>query len=335
VSSLRILRVNPLEHADELKRLFLADDTQDFPESFDRAYPSVVRTGGKSWIGVDSDGHVVAHIARFPRQFTLREHTLAAGLLVDVMVAKSHRTFLPALRLVRQMVANSNEDGDVDFLYAAPNTSANALLKAARFSTVGTLDRFVLPLAGRRWYEDAIVQVYRSMARIVTRGRAAQMIEHTAQGFDAGVFERPAGQAPVLRPFRPPELYRQRLVDYPSPDDYWFTFHWADEVSHPCAAVLVRGRPDRVAVLVSLSREPSVRLSAIIPALATALRRHGYARLWVIALSQSPLARELTRAGFFQRHDGRALVAFALTEFGSKALQSAAAWEITEFDCDR
>lgn len=336
MSSLRILGVNPLEHADELKRLFLAHDTPAFPEFFDRAYPSVVRDGGKSWIGIDSGGHVAAHIARFPRQFALGERTVVGGLLVDLMVAKSHRTFLAPLSLVRQMAANSKAAADVDFLYGSPNTQASVLFKSAGFSTVGALDRFVLPLAGRRWYSDVAVQVYRAIMRIRAWARAAEVVEHPAQSFDPSAFERPAGNAPFLRPFRPPDLYHQRLADYPSNADYWFTFRLrGGDSSQPSAAVLVRGQSDGVATLVSLSREPSVRLSAIVPPLATALRRHGYRRLWAVTLSQTPLARQLMRTGFIPRRENRPVIAYPLTELGAAALKSAPAWEISDLDCDR
>jgi hypothetical protein len=76
-------------------------------------------------------------------------------------------------------------------------------------------------------------------------------------------------------------------------------------------------------------------MSAIVPALATALRRHGYHRLWVVTLSETPLARELMRLGFLARGDRRGVIGCALTPLGADALKSAAAWEITDLDCDR
>src|SRR2546423_4597380 len=111
--SFRVVCANPLEHSEEIKGLFLAHDVPDFPEFFDRAYPFVVREGGKSWIGFDGDGRVVAHIARFPRRFTLGTQTVVGGLLADLMTAKSHRTVFPGLTLVRQMTAQSQAEGNV------------------------------------------------------------------------------------------------------------------------------------------------------------------------------------------------------------------------------
>jgi hypothetical protein len=161
------------------------------------------------------------------------------------------------------------------------------------------------------------------------------MRQHAAQRFDADALERPAGGAAALRPFRPPELYRQRLAGYPASQDSWFTFHAPNDASEPSAAVLVRAMPDRAAMLVSLSRDPSLPLSAIVPPLASALRRAGHQRLSIFTLAGSHLAQELTRAGFRRRDNDVCIMARALTDAGHEALRAATSWEITELDCDR
>jgi hypothetical protein len=333
-TSLKIGSANPLDHAGEIKKLFLADGHPEFPEFFDRAYPSAVRSGGKSWIGVDGEGSIVMHMARFPRRFTLGERAVRGGVLLNLMAAKSHRTFFPALTLMRQAIADSKDERDVDFLYGTPTPAGSALLKAAGFSTVGALQRFAFPLAGGRWYTDAAARVYRTMVRVRAWNTSAEAVEHAAQHFDADAFERPAGASPALRPFRPPELYRQCLADYPSSADYWFTLHENTCSIQPSAAVLVRGASGRIATLYSLSREPSLPLSAIVPALAAALRTAGYRRLSVSTLAGTHFARELTRAGFIPRSDRMPMLALALTEFGADALRSMSIWEITALDCD-
>jgi hypothetical protein len=337
VPSFRVVCANPLEHSEGIKGLFLAHEVPDFPAFFDRAYPSVVRDGGKSWIGFDDEGRVVAHIARFPRRFVLGKHTVVGGLLADLMTAKSHRTLFPGLMLVRQLTAQSQAEGDVDFLYGAPNDLASVLFKGTKFTTVGQLRRFVYPLAGTRWYTDAAVRVWHALLRIRDWRHRAELVEHSAGRFDAAAFERPPGELPALRPIRPPELYGYRLAGYPSEADHWFTVHRHADSSAASAALLVRGgrSADGNATLVSLSRDPSMSLSAIVPALAAALRRAGYRRLSVTTLSGTPLARELTRAGFVSRPDTRAVVARALTPLGADAIESATSWEITDLDSDR
>jgi len=334
VPSLRIASANPLDHAGEIKGLFLADDRPEFPEFFDRAYPSAVRSGGKSWIGIDAEGRLVMHIARFARRFTLGERACAGGVLVDLIAAKSHRTFFPALTLMRQVVADSKAERDVDFLYGTPNAAGSALLKAAGFLTVGTVKRFVFPLADERWYAEAAARVYQTMLRVRSWHTSAEAVEHAAQRFDAGAFERPTGASPALRPFRPLELYRQCLAGYPSGADRWFTFHENARTTPASAAVLVRGGSDGTATLYSVSREPSLPLSAIVPELAAALRRAGYRRLAVSTLAGTRFAEELKRAGFIPRSDRAPMMACALTDLGADALRAGATWEITGLDGD-
>jgi hypothetical protein len=125
VPSLKIVSVNPLEHAAQIKKLFLANERPDFPEFFDRAYPSAARSGGRSWIGVDSEGQVAMHIALFPHRFALREHTVIGGLLVNLMVAKARRTVVPALTLMRRVTEDAKADATIDFLYGNPNPSGS------------------------------------------------------------------------------------------------------------------------------------------------------------------------------------------------------------------
>ena len=332
--SLKVLAVNPLDYADELKELFLAEDHPNFPKVFDRAYVSAAQSGGKSWIGTDAEGRLVLHIARFPRRFTLGERAVAGGVLLDLIAAKSHRTVVPALTLMRRLAADSKGEQDVDFVYATPSAVGSAVLRAAGFSIVDTLRRFVFPLADERWYAHAATRVYQTMLRVRAWSTAATAVEHPAERFDAGAFERPPGATPALRPLRPAELYRQCLAGYPSSADHWFTFHRGSRITQPSAAVLVRGGGDRVATLLSLSREPSLPVSAIIPGLAAALRRTGYRRLWVYTLTGTQFARELTRAGFVARPDHLPMLTYAVTELGAEALRSVATWEVTGLDCD-
>jgi hypothetical protein len=160
-------------------------------------------------------------------------------------------------------------------------------------------------------------------------------VRHEAQSFDADVFERPIGHAPALRPFRPPMLYHRRLPGYPSGADYWFTFADPARSARPTAAVLVRGAPDGTAKILTIARPPDLSLTTIVPALATALRRLGYSRLWIFTLTATPLAHQLRRAGFVPRHEYTPLIALALTELGARAMRSSSTWEITELDCDR
>jgi hypothetical protein len=172
------------------------------------------------------------------------------------------------------------------------------------------------------------------MMRIRAWNVGTTAVEHAAQRFDADAFERPPNASPGVRPFRPPELFSQCLAGYPGSADQWFTFHRGPRTSQPSAAVLVRGGADRTTTLFSLSREPSLALSTIIPALAAALRRAGYHRLSLSTLAESQFAKELTGVGFIQRADHWPMMVYPVSELGADALRSVETWEITALDCD-
>ena len=333
--SVDIVRANPLDHADGIKELFVAHERPEFPEFFDRAYPSAVENGGKSWIGVDPDGRPVLHVALFRQRFAFGDRTLVGGLLANLMAATSHRTFIPALSLMRRLVADSRTEGEIDFLYGDPNPQAWALLKTVGFTPVGTLQRFMLPLADRRWYVDVAFRAYRAILRLRAPWSRVVAVAHEAHRYDADVLERPSGSAPAMRPFRPVALYRQRLPGYPSTSDYWFTLHRRSAATPSSAAALVRQSDDGVAKLISVSRDPSLPMSAIIPPIARALRRAGSTRFWIATLADTHFAGELKRAGFVPREDSGPVMALALTEPGAAALRAASTWEITDLDCDR
>jgi hypothetical protein len=339
VASVSIIRVNPATYADAIKELFLAHERPEFPAYFDRAYHDG-ENGPTSWIALDDQERVVMHIARFPRLFTFGQRTLVGGLLANLMVAKSHRTGLPALRLIRTATSDSATDAHIDFLYGDPNARASGLLRSAGFSTVGMLQRFVFPLAASRWYVDALARVYQVLCRLRARSRGVELSEASATEFDPDEFTGRLEQGPAFRPVRPTALYRQRLAGYPAARDVWFIAHTRSQAARLAATLFVRGDLQRSAQLLSLARDPSVRLGTILPNVVDALRRQGYHRLWLLTLAGTHLAREITRAGFIPRRDGQGdggipVMARALTVAGTEAVRAASIWEITDLDCDR
>src|SRR2546430_10424112 len=91
-----ITTVNPLDHADEIKQLFVAHGRPEFPGFFARAYEPAVRAGGVSWLGRDDAGQVVMHVGCFPRRFRFWTRDVVGGVLVDAPVAESYPSLFPA-----------------------------------------------------------------------------------------------------------------------------------------------------------------------------------------------------------------------------------------------
>lgn len=334
---LTITTVNPLDHADEIKRLFVTHGRSEFPGFFDRAYPPAVRAGAVSWIGRDRTGHVIMHVACFPQRFRFGERDIVAGLLVNALAAEAHRSFFPARALMKRVRQDSQDRGDIDFLYTDPNEPARAVLTACGFVQVGTIERYVLPVADRRWLVDRAIRVMHAGVRVAQATRSAPvLVAHPAAEVSVARFEVPPGDSSRLRPYYSDTRYAARLPGYPGASDRWFTFHRNGEGGPPAAGLLVRGpEPSGIATLYAVRRDPQVPLADLMPRLITALRSAGCTRLQVSTLAESCFGAELRRAGFVRRQDAEPLIAAPLTAIGEAALRSALLWEITDLDCDR
>jgi hypothetical protein len=330
--------VNPLEYGEEIKRLFLAHERPEFPAFFDRTYPDAVADGASSWVGRDAEGRICAHIAQFPRPFRFGHSEVRGSLLANLMVAKAHRSVWPALGLVRNLLGDSKKSGTVDFLYGDPNEKALAILKAVGFRDVGALRRFVLPLTDRRRSVDLGIRLYHLLGRV-----KAQTTSLVATAQRAG--EIPAGSEPLidaaadvdsLRPGARPSVFRHRLADYPSTNDWWYTFRRRGAAGGPVGAALVRGPDNRgLSVVCALQFESLALVSSVLVSLAGALRETGAERLEVSVMAGSQVASEVRRVGFVPREDCIPVVAMPLSPLGTQAIGVGAEWRVLPVDLDR
>jgi len=332
-----ITTVNPLDHAEEIKRLFVTHGRNEFPGFFDRAYDPAVRAGGVSWLGRDQTGHVMMHVACFSRLFRFGTSDVAGALLMNALVAESYRSFFPARELMRRARDDIKARGDVDFLYTDPNEPARAVLEASGFRHIGTLQRLVLPVGDRRWLVDGAIRLLHARARLSRHVHAGpDPIARRAAEHPATAFATPWGDSPRLRPSYDDSLYAARLEGYPGPTDTWFTFSQNGVSGTPTAGLLVRG-PDAsgVATLHAVRRAPDLPLGYVMPGLVRALRAAGSARLQIVTVAESAFAAELRHAGFMPRQDWAPLLAAPLTVTGVAVLGAVQQWEITDLDCDR
>ena len=332
---------NPLDHATEIKDLFVAHGMPSFPDYFDRTYPAAVRSGAMSWLGRDESGRVVMHQACFPRRFASAQHELVACLMVNLMVATAYRSFFPALTLLKHAVQDLEARGGIDFLYADPNTAGRMLLEAVGFASIGTLQRYVLPVSDRRVVLDGFIRLFHAWLRArngAGAGAGMAAVAHAAQGFPLGSVAAPRLRSPTVAAYHDAALYASRLAGYPGALDWWLTLQGpADgQAGPPAAALLIRG-PDAsgMASLKAWRRAPEVDPAASLPSLIAQLRRRGCTRLQVSTIAESAFGRALRRAGFIPRHDTVPILAKALTPAGAACVAAVDAWEITDLECDR
>ncbi|HZI22514.1 MAG TPA: hypothetical protein VFD76_08340 [Gemmatimonadales bacterium] len=330
-----ITAANPLDHADEIKRLFATHGRPEFPAFFDRAYGAAVRAGGTSWLARDGAGNLVMHVACFPRRFRFGARDIVGGLLMNAMAAEAYRSFFPARTLMRR-ARDDSAAGGIDFLYTDPNDPARAVLEGSGFHRIGTLARHVLLVGDRRWLVDGAIRLLhaaraRRMSNSGGRPAAAAAAQQSPAAFDA-----PWGDSPRLRPYYDAGVYWARLEEYPGPADRWFTFPTNGATSPLAAGLLIRG-PDAsgVATLLAIRRRPEIPLQVVIPGLVRALRERGCTRLQLLTLAESRFSTELRSVGFVIRRDATPVLAAALTAAGDAALDAVSDWEITGLDCDR
>ena len=332
-----IAAVNPLDHADAIKQLFLDHERPEFPAFFERAYPAGVKGGGVSWIGRDRGGHIVMHVACFPQRFRFGDQEVVGGLMMNALVARPHRSFFPAHALIKRVKQDARARGDIDFVYTDPNDQAKAVMDMCGFSKVGTLARYVLPVGDRRWLLDHAIRVLHAGARVVRWSRrGAALVVRPAAEFSTGGVEAPQGDSPRLRPYYPSARYPMRMAGYPGPSDWWFTLPRNGDPRAPATGLLVRG-PDSsgVALLLAVRRDPRLPLAELMPGLVAWLRSKGCTRLQISTMAESLFAAELRHAGFAPREETESIVATALTPTGTAVLQAPHLWEITSLDCDR
>lgn len=335
--TISIAAVNALAYEREIKELFQAHDRPEFPGFFDRAYPAAFGNGATSWLGRDRTGQLVMHVACFPRRFRFRGRDVVAGLMVNLMVAKEHRSFFPALALINHVIQDLRTRGVCDFLYTDPNEQGRSLLRATPFARIGTLRRYVLPVADGRAYVDAAIRLFHGFLRAMNGVPSGTVVlARPARQYVPVMLGVPHEQLPQLRAYHDDALYVSRMTGYPGEDDWWFTCERSGASGSPEAALLIRG-PDAsgLAVLQAVRRTPGFALPSLLPAVVPELRRRGWRRLHVMTIAESDFGRHLRRCGFVPRRDAVPVFATAFTPLGESCIHSVRDWEITDLECDR
>jgi hypothetical protein len=335
-SALVVSCVNPLDHATEIKRLFVDHERPEFPAFFDRAYPGAVAAGTRSWIGRDAEGRMQAHITWFSHRFAFDGQLLHGALLGNLMVAPAYRRFWPALALARRAIKDLRNATGIDFIYADPNDAAKPVLTAAGLRDAGVLRRYVLPLGDRSAVASVGLRAYGVLARLRVGRIPLRVSERAAAEALDAEGPTPRGEPRALRPIRTPELYRRRLAEYPGAADRWCAFHARGDGEGLVARTLVRGPDaDGVAALVSWQCEPLSQLRFVLSTLAARLRARGARRLEGWVMGGSSAAGEFQRAGFFPREERIPVLGAGCSPPGGAAVAAAREWRILPLDLDR
>lgn len=77
----------------------------------------------------------------FPRKFAYKDELYTAGIQGDFFIQNKHRTFGPALMLIRTII-NSISELDLDFLFAFPNRKAEPIFRRAGYDYLGSTKKY-------------------------------------------------------------------------------------------------------------------------------------------------------------------------------------------------
>jgi hypothetical protein len=324
VVELKMERCDSVAHEEEIKALFLRNERPSFPAFFERAYPYAVSTGGASWVARNAPGAIIGHQGVFPRVFRDAQRALRAALLVDNLFDPGHRNFWSAVELCRRTLADLCDAGCFDFAYTDATPPSHAVLRAAGFTTIGTLQRFVLPL------QPLYLAFFRmrSHPKPLSVARLDGLREPSVA--EALRALRPGGQ---FRGERSLELYATRLGGETIPDWQWLLLRPVRDPDGPVGALVLTTRLPGGAVLSvvdALWDEARISEASVLHAVAHAARADGLKQLSMFTLAESRLARCLERCGFIRRNDTLPL-AVHVTRQGT-VLPLVQDWSMTYFD---
>jgi len=168
------------------------------------------------------DTQVVGVAAVGPRTFEAGEETLTAGVLVDMAVAKSHRTLFPALRLQKALRMSTIDK--VDLLYGFPNPKAAPVFQRSGYSQIGIMARYVRVVRAAeyltarlpRWLAVATGSIWDALTRLWQRLKSAKAgplrlrwLDIGAASAGAAVDDNPA--VPLMRGARSDGFLRWRF----------------------------------------------------------------------------------------------------------------------------
>jgi hypothetical protein len=112
-------------------------------DKFDWMYLSNPDGLASTWLIRHKDGSELVGMASvFPRRFRYRDKTFIAGIQGDFFIHSEHRSFGPALMLIRAIL-NSLVESNYDFLFGFPNKKADPIFKRAGYRNLGVTKKYV------------------------------------------------------------------------------------------------------------------------------------------------------------------------------------------------
>ena len=288
MSRIQFERIDPRDHAEELKALFARNGQTRFEAVFERAYRRRAADGLRSWVG-RIDGSAVLHISVTPMLFTDGARTVQGGIMGDLMVDEPHRDFWNPVGLLRTVVADLKKGGEIRFLLTTTTSDAEPVFKAGGFKPFARIRRYVMPLY-RPYLAYAGVRA-KSFGMRATREGEGDVHPSSVEVLRSGTRFRPAPSV---------GFYDTRLGRGHFSDVNWVRV--ANGGGRTGAALLSRStiQPE-IGIADAFWDEGRPNLRDVTLAASRWARRQGDRRLAMSTLAESRADAELRGAGFLAR----------------------------------
>ena len=316
--------------AGPIKTLFISNGRPGAAQWFDRTFAAPSAPLEASWVSIDPEGRVIAHVAALPLRLLHGADELTGAVLCNLISDQERSTFFPILAVVKRAVSDLRAEGAEFILTNPSNAGAVAVMKTAGLRQVATHSRYLCPLGDERRPLDALIGIYLRVHRLLASRLLADpvsplvaaewTVEHSATG--ATVTAR-----------RTPRQYAMRFDGFGGGDDLGFILR--DSRGEEVGAALVRlDRSDASAGLLTLRCTRSEHVQAAVSALSLALRARGARRLNALAIVGSRFARGLVRGGFVPRPETCVIVGIGFTDAARAAVEAVRDSDIERVDLD-
>jgi hypothetical protein len=139
--SYEIIKSDILEDKQLILDFWNRNNPNRLDEKFDWMYLSNPDGLASTWLVKHSESSGIVGMASvFPRTFRYKDKTYKGGIQGDFFISSKHRSFGPALMLIRAII-KSFEESDYDFLLTLPNKKAEPIFKRAGYNYLGVIKK--------------------------------------------------------------------------------------------------------------------------------------------------------------------------------------------------
>ncbi|MDT8368402.1 MAG: hypothetical protein RQ745_04305 [Longimicrobiales bacterium] len=332
VLPLHVELARPEVVVEEVDDLFRRSGRVGFQAFSERSYGGTGEWATQCVIARNAEERVFMHLGLLPRTFRSPDQDgertgvgLRAALVMDLISDAAHRDFWSPISFVRQAVDLLRSQGRYDFLYTDPGATTFGILRAAGFSVMASLSRYVLPLVPDRLAAFS--------AREEVEGLEAEVIS-----WSEGLFL--ANQLTHLTPgktffIRHSDTFlKSRAWSWLTPSPDWLAFRKPDAAAGEGPVALLLALPildARTLSIVDLRWDVGgVAFESVLSAAARVARKQGFRKLDLRVMSNSSAADALRRCGFRMREGDHPILTRLLRD--DLELPPASEWTLTWLD---